>query len=1154
MTTSERLFQIPRAGLDSNSDGAGRLDLPKGIGTDPKTGHIFIAEVGNARISEFTSWGAFVKAWGWGVSTGANEFEICGPSEPELLPDPELCQQGIVGDGPGQFGTVPGGVAVDPNGNIYVYDETRGLESHARVQKFSPSGDLLWLVGGEVNQTDGTNLCTKADLEAGDECGGGSLGTANGQFNNLSGGNFVAIGPNDTLYVGDAGRIQEFNFDGTYKGEIKLEGELAGKTVRSLAIDKAGNLYVALVGEDQVRKLSATGAVLSPSFAVNEPLSIAVDREGFLYVVIDPDFLGKPSILEFAPDGTMIIGPGEFRPTPEGETFRVNGIATNVLGDEGEDSEKAGDLYVGAYSNSADSNRSYVAAYGPEPTFEPAPPAPPSVTAQFASEVGTTTATLSADINPHFFAGTTYYVEYGTGKCSEGGCTETSPAPPGDPLGAKRDEPARAAGIALTDLEPGTTYHFRFVAISGTFTTKGLGEDEDGGESTFITSRGPNPIPPDSRAYELVSPTLKNNAELSGGSPGQSVAPMQASLDGSAVTYTSFTAFGADPESAPAASQYLSRRGPGGWATQNITPRDEESYLTDPLRGFSRDLSKGAVVVLQPPLTEDAPQGYESLYVMDTASEALQLVTPSTPPELEIPRLGYCIDFAGASEDFSHVYFAANGKLTPEAGKPASVEQVNLYEWSEGTGVRLVNKLPNNTVVQPKDLHGFGASLPCRGVPKELLRNVVSADGSKAFWQSASALYARVDGTTTVQLDLKQGGPGPSGGGTFWDASDDGSKVFFTDPNKLTAVGTAGSAPGDLYRYDFDKPLGSRLENLTPTSGGLGVMGVVGASEDGSAAYFASGGVLAGNEGPAGGTAEAGAPNLYKWKEGEGVIYIATLSGGGKDSSNWSMDPGLQSARVTPDGKHLAFVSTRALTGFDNTDQETGKADAEVFLYDAGTDELVCASCRASGARPSGSAALPTWSTPFEQRRYLSDDGQRLFFETTDAIDVEDTNGLTDVYEFELEGKGGCSEEGNSFDPASGGCAYLISTGTSTDVSRFVDASGSGDDVFFTTRQQLVPRDIDERVDVYDARVGGFEPPLPPEPEPCDEAAGCRGQVVGPAPPTAPGVDPEPGNLTPKAPKHCRKGTHKVKKKGKVRCVKNKKRHHKASQNRRAAR
>ena len=118
-----------------------------------------------------------------------------------------------------------------------------------------------------------------------------------------------------------------------------------------------------------------------------------------------------------------------------------------------------------------------------------------------------------------------------------------------------------------------------------------------------------------------------------------------------------------------------------------------------------------------------------------------------------------------------------------------------------------------------------------------------------------------------------------------------------------------------------------------------------------------------------------------------------------------------------------------------------------------------------------------------------------------------------------------------------------------------MDASASGNDVFFTTAESLLSQDPGS-IDAYDARVGGGFPP-PPAPKP-----DCEGDCQTPTPPSAdpPPTSSEfhgPGNLTEGAkPKHCRKGTHKVKRKGKVRCVKNKKHHkkHKQGQSGRAGR
>ena len=57
------------------------------------------------------------------------------------------------------------------------------------------------------------------------------------------------------------------------------------------------------------------------------------------------------------------------------------------------------------------------------------------------------------------------------------------------------------------------------------------------------------------------------------------------------------------------------------------------------------------------------------------------------------------------------------------------------------------------------------------------------------------------------------------------------------------------------------------------------------------------------------------------------------------------------------------------------------------------------------------------------------------------------------------------------------------------------DASASGNDVFFFTRQALVGQDQDENDDLYDARVeGGIAAQNPPPPVDCTEE-GCLGPV-----------------------------------------------------------
>jgi hypothetical protein len=142
------------------------------------------------------------------------------------------------------------------------------------------------------------------------------------------------------------------------------------------------------------------------------------------------------------------------------------------------------------------------------------------------------------------------------------------------------------------------------------------------------------------------------------------------------------------------------------------------------------------------------------------------------------------------------------------------------------------------------------------------------------------------------------------------------------------------------------------------------------------------------------------------------------------------------------------------VTSYDNA------GTTEAYLYDGETGDLRCASCNPSGQPPTGAASIGgrvEFGYPFLTNRYpraVLDDG-RVFFNSPDALVPQDTNGKTDVYEY-----------GN-------GRVNLISSGRSASGSFFADATGSGNDVFFFTRERLVGQDVDDNTDIYDARVGG---------------------------------------------------------------------------------
>ena len=96
---------------------------------------------------------------------------------------------------------------------------------------------------------------------------------------------------------------------------------------------------------------------------------------------------------------------------------------------------------------------------------------------------------------------------------------------------------------------------------------------------------------------------------------------------------------------------------------------------------------------------------------------------------------------------------------------------------------------------------------------------------------------------------------------------------------------------------------------------------------------------------------------------------------------------------------------------------------------------------------------------PYRLPRNLSTDGERAFFETAQGLVGADTNGKADVYMW----------SGGELSSDLDGQEAARSRSSST-------RAHPGDDVFFTTREQLVGCDADDQVDVYDARVGGGIP------------------------------------------------------------------------------
>jgi hypothetical protein len=958
------------------------------------------------------------------------------------------------------------------------------------------------------------------------------------------------------------------------------------------------------VAHSLVGKTDSAGRPLAQGMDLENSTGVAADEtNGDVYVD------NVTSIAAFTADGTPIdrFGSGSLT---NGGALAVDHATGQVFAVDGVNGEKL-DIFV------------------PEPAG-----APPQVDSVVAQVLSPTSANLIAKIDDHGTAAS-YTFTYGTASClSEPSSCKTIS---GELPAAFGDQVAEAH---LTELQSDTPYYYEVVAHNALGTSKSARF-----ASTFFTTLpSPEGLLPNHREWEMVSSPLKGGPLQPMSKEG---ATIQAAEDGNSITYgaeNSGPTPGSQGNRSIAINQFLSARGSEEWSTATINTPHNKGEGIIPGKGeileyrlFSSDLSLGLVEpelhsenaspCEEPPLSRPSPgetcegaTGREkTIYIRadtplqpgaaeqpiysEAAKEAgyltpgyMPLVTAAT--NAAHTNYGASLEFLDATPDLNHVVIESRVPLVQGATGEG------IYEWDFGSPApRLVSQAPEGVVgAVEATLGSFGNT-----------RHAISGDGKRTVFSAGFLAPGEETQNTAAYLFLRDASSNPAKTvlldavqgehvseptdlqreneelvqARFQTATQDGSKIFFTDTWPLTDESTLHptefSHPADLYEYDVNA---GKLKDLT-ASEHVGVpadvLGTIpGASEDGSYVYFVANGVLA--PGAAPGSCPSVIINPFQLKElppgtscslyvsrpsesnpaERETRFIATLSA--EDSADWGMpdneivkgkeqNPTFVTARVSPgSGEYLAFMSDRSLTGYDNTDATSNAADEEVFLYNARQGRLVCASCDPSGARPHGvfdqeasgeglgllidrpevwknrwlagsipgGTALSLFRSDYESR-ILSESG-RLFFNSTDPLVTQDGNAKEDVYEFEPQGAGGCEK--------ASGCVALISAGAATDKreSAFLDASVSGNDVFFLTSEKLLPQDIDGAFDVYDARVCGVEgsgaclPHIPPPPPECS-GEGCRppisGQTSFSGSPTAgfsgPGNQPSTGVLPSKA-------------------------------------
>jgi hypothetical protein len=1136
--------------------GAGQFTQPDGIAIDSSSGagrgDVYVEDGRDLRVEKFSEDGQFLLAWGWGVANGESKAQVCGP---EASPSTATCQAGLEVENhePGEFDRMPSrAIAVDSAGTVYVGDVSR-------VQEFSRTGVFARqiAVGGPEEFVENLALNSSRDmfltLDTNEvheyaPCASTCVGTEVGAPRDglLGTETSIALNGSGQLFVySETGRVREFASSGAEVASFPGAPAMAGLAFAA----GSGRLLALTATVVDALSVPPAGPLVESEEATAEPAATATVRAS-----IDPEDASTSYHVDYQLEGG---GQVETAPvTMAGEGFEPETVEVKLSG------LRPGARYEFHFvAGSVDGTND-----GTVETFTTLPAV--SIETESVSEVSATGAHLGAQINP-LGSQTEYHFEYGATTAYEEGSVPVPDASIGSgvtrvTVGAQLEglSPAKVYHyrvIAHNDLGEA-------VGRDHTFTTQGTPTTGliDGRAWEMVS-------PTDKHGASLEMSTAESGlfqaAENGDGISYFAEAPITSEPAGTRSFAYSQLLSERGPEGWLEAEDITTPEesveglvSGGGLTEYKMFSSDLSSALVEP---------QGATPLCSEPATE-CPERTPYLRHAATGVFQ-PLVTPQNvlkgtkyggkeqePRHEQQPGVGGAgfeegVEFVSATPDLSHVVLGSPLALTPGFKEGFGSGPFSLYMSTPGEPpseqLQLLSILPNG---KPAAEEGQESNL---GNANRGVRNAISSDGRRVVFESGvhggeTHLYVRdLSLGKTLQLDVVQSGVISPGGAhpLFVDATPDDSRVFFLDSQRLTDDSNAQVDEPDLYMCEITVAAGHMtcaVKDLSvPLNAGerADVVGPdLGVSESGTYVYFVASGVLAPG-------ATEGSPNLYVADVvSETTRLVATLSSA--DQPDWTHVgeeedefKGITS-RVSANGRYVAFMSQQSLTGYDNEDvtsQAPGeRVDEEVFLYHApeperlGTEagSLVCVSCNPTGARPHGvldppnageeelpllvdrpavwkgmwlAGSLPSWPqistlSALYQPRNLTSEG-RLFFDSADALVPQDVNGKEDVYEYEPAATGSCT--------LSSGCVGLISSGTSSEESAFIDASrtgpggSEGEDVFFMTAAKLAPQDTDDALDVYDAHVCSASVPCPSQavdgPPACTDAATCR---AAPAP------------------------------------------------------
>lgn len=481
--------------------------------------------------------------------------------------------------------------------------------------------------------------------------------------------------------------------------------------------------------------------------------------------------------------------------------------------------------------------------------------------------------------------------------------------------------------------------------------------------------------------------------------------------------------------------------GNGNWLDQGFEPADLYGTTTNSIS------SDGSKVFFETPPTFAGGGG--SAEGVGPSHLYMRNLTTQTTTAIDDPTSSGGAVYEGASQDGSLVFFTSDEGL---AGDPNTDNE--LYEFNTNTGT--VTPLSTDSSGDDGNVVGLTA---------------ISNDGSHVWFVAKGVLDTTPNpqGETAAQgannfyeVDTSTATPTP----TFIGAL--GSGVVGDNRDK-----TALTAEPDINRAAIPTPNGNVM-------------------------VFESSANLT-NQNPTGPSTTLTADVPQPTDENPVSIQVDS-SAGFVVGRSVEIETGIfpESATITaiPDSTHLTVTDTQ-LAFFPPTsgDSVTQLPPFEVYRYKTADNSLTCVSCTPAGVTPTGGAGLGASYGGSYEPAYegvpMSSDGSRIFFTSPDPL----TPGVISSPPIPIGLFGGLAFVSNVYEWENG-TVSLISDGQSSTGSSLGSTTPSGNDVFFTTEDQLVPQDLDGYDDIYDARVGGGFPPPPGTTAPCAAAQTCRSSVA----------------------------------------------------------